>query len=309
MRARPSLEVYRENRRSRNKVPYVEFGINDVVVISDEDEDEIKMYDMVRGVPEGPLSVKKETMTVAELDEKLAKRMNDEISQRISQNNQEHAMKMEAIQFELERQRRESQEMHAQLMGFFAQMSAKPPMVYAPPPSTSNMPPFVVPPPPVQFQYPPAPAIDTVPVGSTQLSIPTVIPAVSEVDELRTRVRNSAGHSTIPLRGSVSEDESTSFTVLKRDLDRSGYDTAIHTERVEESQESPTPSQQPFQTEGARAEVKLGRTTSAPRRPSPSPEIWTPTWRSCPSLRTRVRKSTRAATRRAMAAPRLHMLR
>lgn len=65
-------------------------------------------------------------MTVAELDKKMPKRMNDKIAQIISQNNQEHAMKMTAVQLELERQRKEFQEMHAMLMAYFAQMNAKP---------------------------------------------------------------------------------------------------------------------------------------------------------------------------------------
>lgn len=38
MRACPSLEVYRKNRKNRNKAPYVELGISDVVYISEEDE-------------------------------------------------------------------------------------------------------------------------------------------------------------------------------------------------------------------------------------------------------------------------------
>lgn len=47
MRTCLSVNVYGENCKNRNKVPYVEFEINDVVVLSDEDEKEIKMYDMV----------------------------------------------------------------------------------------------------------------------------------------------------------------------------------------------------------------------------------------------------------------------
>lgn len=80
MRSRLRLELYRQNQRNRNKLLYVEFGITDVVNISDEDKEEVKMYEMMRGVPEGLVEVKKEAMTVAELDEKLKKRMNDEIA-------------------------------------------------------------------------------------------------------------------------------------------------------------------------------------------------------------------------------------
>ena len=251
MRSRPSLDLYRENRRRRNKVPYVEFGINDVVVISDEDEEEIKMYDMVRGVPEGPATVKKEAMTVAELDEKMAKRMNDEIAQRISENNQEHALKMAAIQLELERQRKESQEMHAQLMGYFAQLTARPQVVFATSPEGSHGPTLAMPAPSSYMHYPPPPqGVQPQPPAPIQPSIPVLPRAEAEEDELRTRVRNSAGHSPLPIPGSIplviaADDDSTSFTIVRRGLERSGHDSAKHTERVEDSQESPTPSGQP----------------------------------------------------------------
>ena len=241
MRARPTLDMYRENRRRRNKVPYVEFGINDVVVISDEDEEEIKMYDMVRGVPEGPVAVKKEAMTVAELDEKMARRMDDEIAQRISQNNQEHALKMAAIQLELERQRRESQEMHAQLMGFFSQLTARPQVFYATPPEGPHVPAVAMPPPALHSHYPSAPQ---------SVQGPSLLPvAETQEDELRTRVRNSAAHppssfsEPIPVSSSL-EDDTTSFTIVRRGVERTGHDTVRHTDPVEESQESPTPSGQ-----------------------------------------------------------------
>lgn len=65
----------------------MEFGINDVILISDEDEEEIKMYNMVHGVPKGLVTVKKKAMTMAKLNEKMAKWMNDKIAQRILQNN------------------------------------------------------------------------------------------------------------------------------------------------------------------------------------------------------------------------------
>lgn len=47
----------------------MEFGINDVVIIFDKDEEKIQMYDIVRGVPEAQVMVKMEAMTVAKLDE------------------------------------------------------------------------------------------------------------------------------------------------------------------------------------------------------------------------------------------------
>lgn len=87
IRTRPCLEIYHENCRSQNKITCVEFGKEDVVIVSDKDNQEIKMHDRVRGVLEGPVTVRKEAMTVA-------KKMTDKIAQRISLNNQEYALKM-----------------------------------------------------------------------------------------------------------------------------------------------------------------------------------------------------------------------
>lgn len=61
-------------------MPYVKFGVNDVVVISNEDEEEIKVYNMVCGVPEGPTKVKKEAMMAAELDERIERKRNNKIT-------------------------------------------------------------------------------------------------------------------------------------------------------------------------------------------------------------------------------------
>lgn len=97
---------------------------------------------MVCVVLEGPITVKKEAMTMAKLDKKMAKRMNGEIAQKKSQNNQQHTLKMVTIQLELERQRRESQEMHTQLMKYFAQMNVRLQIVYVPAPKGSHVPPL-----------------------------------------------------------------------------------------------------------------------------------------------------------------------
>lgn len=51
-----------------------------MIVISDKDEEEIKMYDVVCNIPKGLAMTKKETMMVDELDEKMAKQMNDKIT-------------------------------------------------------------------------------------------------------------------------------------------------------------------------------------------------------------------------------------
>lgn len=51
-----------------------------MVVIFEEDGEEIKMYDLVRGMLKGPVTAKKEVMTMAKLNEKMSKRMSDEIA-------------------------------------------------------------------------------------------------------------------------------------------------------------------------------------------------------------------------------------
>lgn len=51
----------------------MEFGIDDVVVLSNEDKEEIKMYNLVHGVPNMLNMMKKEAMTVTELEEKMAR--------------------------------------------------------------------------------------------------------------------------------------------------------------------------------------------------------------------------------------------
>ena len=85
IRTRLGLELCYENCRSRNKIPCVEFG-EDVVIVSNKDNEEIEMYDLMLGMPERLVMVKKEAMT-------MAKRTIDEVAQRISLNNQGHVLK------------------------------------------------------------------------------------------------------------------------------------------------------------------------------------------------------------------------
>lgn len=51
----------------------MEFGKNNMVFIYEEEEEKIKMYDMVHGMPGGPITMKKKAMTMAELDKKMSK--------------------------------------------------------------------------------------------------------------------------------------------------------------------------------------------------------------------------------------------
>lgn len=52
IRVSPSLKLHCEHRRNRNKVPYTEFAKDNVAVIFDDHEEEMKMHNMVRGIYE-----------------------------------------------------------------------------------------------------------------------------------------------------------------------------------------------------------------------------------------------------------------
>ena len=158
---RPDIASYRESRRQRNKTPYNEYPEGAVLELSDEDEDEVRMYNAISALPSEPGKVKKEPMSVAELDEKLEKRMKEELDQRLREANEEHAKKMAAIQAEMEEARLESARRHADLMAqnqqFLAQsqqfmslmqsLQARPPVVYAAPDAGMSMPPTLMRPP------------------------------------------------------------------------------------------------------------------------------------------------------------------
>jgi hypothetical protein len=84
--------------------------------LSDENEDEVRMYDAISALPSEPGKVKKEPMSVSELDEKMEKKMKEELDQRLREANEEHARKMAAIQAEMEQARLESARSHTDLM-------------------------------------------------------------------------------------------------------------------------------------------------------------------------------------------------
>lgn len=48
---RPDISLYRENRRMRNKTPYNEYPKSAVLNLSNEDEDDIKMYNAISALP------------------------------------------------------------------------------------------------------------------------------------------------------------------------------------------------------------------------------------------------------------------
>ena len=158
---RPDISLYRESRRKRNKTPYNEYPEGAVLELSDEDEDEIRIHNAISALPTEPGKVKKEPMSVSELDEKLEKRMKEELDQRLREANEEHAKKMAAIQAEMEQARLESARRHADLMAqnqqFLAQsqqfmslmqsLQARPPVMYAAPDAGMSMPPTLMRPP------------------------------------------------------------------------------------------------------------------------------------------------------------------
>ena len=122
---RPNLDLYRESRRQRNKTPYNEYPEGAVLELSDEDEEEVKMHEAISTLPSQPGKVKKEPMSVSELDEKMEKRMKEELDQRLREANEEHARKMAAIQAEMEQARLESARRHADLMAQNQQFMAQ----------------------------------------------------------------------------------------------------------------------------------------------------------------------------------------
>lgn len=133
----PSLIFYCKNPRNQYKIPYVKFGIDDVVILFNKDEEEIKMYNLVCGVPEGLVMLKKHAITMAELDEKMAKRMNDNITQKRFPKTTKARIEDGIDLVGAQETEKIVQEMHAQLMGYFVAMNARPHVVYAPPPNGS----------------------------------------------------------------------------------------------------------------------------------------------------------------------------
>ena len=130
--------------------------------LSDEDEEEVRLHEAISALPSGPGKVKKEPISVSELDEKLEKRMKEELDQRLREANELHAKKMAAIQAEMEQARLESARRHADLMAqnqqFLAQsqqfmslmqsLQARPQVVYAAPEAgMAFQPPTLMPPP------------------------------------------------------------------------------------------------------------------------------------------------------------------
>ena len=154
--SRPDIDSYRASRRQRNKTPYNEYPEGAVLELSDEDEDEVRLYASMSALPSEPGKVKKEPMSVSELDEKMEKRMKEELDTRLREANEEHARKMAAIQAEMEQARLESARRHAdlmaqnqqflaqsqQFMSMMASLQARPPVVYAAPEPVMSVPPF-----------------------------------------------------------------------------------------------------------------------------------------------------------------------
>ena len=84
--------------------------------LSDEDNDDIRIHNAISALPTKQGKVKKKPMSMSELDEKLEKRMKEELDQRLREANELHAKKMDAIQAEMEQARLESACRHADLM-------------------------------------------------------------------------------------------------------------------------------------------------------------------------------------------------
>ena len=118
------------------------------------------MYNVISTLPTKHGKVKKKPMFVAELDEKMEKRMKEELDQRLQEANELHAKKMAAIQAEMEQARLQFAHRHADLMAqnqqFLAQsqqfmslmksLQARPQVMYAAPEAGIPMPINLMPP-------------------------------------------------------------------------------------------------------------------------------------------------------------------
>ena len=159
---RPKVAQYRENRRMTNKKPYNEYPKGAVLELSDGDEEEVRMHESLSALSTEDEKSKRGPMTVLELDEKMEKRTRDEIELRLKEANELHAMKMAAIQDEMERLRMEAAQRHAYLMAhnqqFLAQsqqfmtmmasLQGRPLVAYGAPEVTFSMATALMPPPP-----------------------------------------------------------------------------------------------------------------------------------------------------------------
>ena len=113
---RPDISICRESGRKKNKTPSNEYPEGTVLELFDENEDEIRLYNAIAALPTESGKVKKETMSVFELDEKLEQRMKEELDQRLQEANEFHAKKMATIQAEMEQARLKTARRHAGLM-------------------------------------------------------------------------------------------------------------------------------------------------------------------------------------------------
>ena len=144
---RLKVAQYRENMRRRNKKPHNEYPKGTGLELSDKDEGEVRLHESFFALPTKEDKSKREPMTVTKLDEKMEKRMKDEIDMRLKEANELHAMKMAAIQAEMEQTRLEAAHKHAdlmaqnqaflaqsqQFMSMMASLQTMPQVAYAPP--------------------------------------------------------------------------------------------------------------------------------------------------------------------------------
>ena len=121
----PDISLYHESPRKRNKTPYNKYPEGAVLDLSDEDQDEVRMYKVISTLPTEHGKVKKEPMSMSKLDEKMEKRMKEELDQRLYEANELHTKKMHAIQAEIVQARLESARRHADLIAQNQQLLAQ----------------------------------------------------------------------------------------------------------------------------------------------------------------------------------------
>ena len=95
---RPKVDQYRADRRTRNKKPYIEYPRGEVLELSDEDKDEVRLHTTLSVLPSSSgKKSKKDPMTVEEIDVQIKLRMGSELERRIKESNEQNAAKISSL--------------------------------------------------------------------------------------------------------------------------------------------------------------------------------------------------------------------
>ena len=228
-RSRPSLDLFRNTRRRMKKTPYVELPQGAIIEVSDEDEGDMDIMVELGVEFDKDKSVKGEPLSVAEHNAEFERKVKEDMAAAQAEN----ARKMAAIQEELRANNAKQDQMFMMMQAFFQASGGAPqlalPSQFSPHGQSAAGP---------SHQHVPHPT----PVGTPPAEVPAprhdaIAAAIQEDEDLRTRVRESAGPAVLtppPSRVGLA-----SQTMLEG---REGHDTAQHTDVVivEDTQGSPS---------------------------------------------------------------------